>query len=55
MYLKRNIIFLRKGYTLQKKTSGGVFRKSCSENIQQIYRRTPMQKCDFNKAALQFY
>ena len=25
--------------------------KSCSENIQQIYRRTSMPKCDFNKIA----
>ena len=29
----------------------GVPRKRCSENMQQIYRRTPMLKCDFNKAA----
>ena len=27
----------------------GVLIKRCSENIQQIYRRTPMPKCDFNK------
>ena len=25
----------------------GVLRKSCSKNMQQIYRRTPMPKCDF--------
>ena len=25
--------------------------KRCPENMQQIYRRTPMLKCDFNKAA----
>ena len=24
-------------------------------NMQQIYRRTPMPKCDFNKVALQHY
>ena len=29
--------------------------KRCSENMQQIYRRTPMPKCDFNKVALQLY
>ena len=29
--------------------------KRCSENIQQIYRRTSMSKCDFNKVALQLY
>ena len=28
----------------------GVLRKMCSENMQQIYRRTPMPNCDFNKA-----
>ena len=28
--------------------------KRCSENMQQIYRRTPMPKCDFNKVAKQF-
>ena len=30
-------------------------KKRCSENMQQIYRRTPMQKCDFNKLASQLY
>ena len=29
----------------------GVLRKRCSENMQQMYRRTPMPKCDFNKVA----
>ena len=24
-------------------------RKSCSENMQQIYRRAPIPNCDFNK------
>ena len=27
----------------------------CSSNMQQICRKTPMQKCDFNKVALQLY
>ena len=27
--------------------------KTCSENMQQIYRRTPMPKCHFNEVALQ--
>ena len=31
------------------------FIKMCSENMQQIYRRTPMSKGDFNKATLQLY
>ena len=29
----------------------GVLRKRCAENMQQIYRRTPMPKCDFYKVA----
>ena len=39
----------------QKHPPRGVPRKRCSEYIQEIYRRTPMPKCDFNKVALQFY
>ena len=39
----------------QKQPSGYVLRKRCSENMQQIYRRTPMQKCDFHKVAKQRY
>ena len=35
----------------QKQPSKGVPRKRCSENMQQIYRRAPMPKCDFNKVA----
>ena len=31
----------------------GVLIKSCSENIQQTYRRTPIPKCDFSKVAKQ--
>ena len=29
--------------------------KRCSENMQQIYRRTPMPRCNFNKVALPLY
>ena len=29
--------------------SSRVLRKRCSENMQQIYKRTPMPKCGFNK------
>ena len=36
----------------QKQPSRGVLRKRCSENMKQIYRRTPMPKCDFNKIVL---
>ena len=30
----------------QKQPSRGVLRKICSENMQQIYRKTRMPKCD---------
>ena len=33
----------------------GVLRKRCSENIHQIYRRTPMPKSDLDKVAKQLY
>ena len=39
----------------QKQLARGVIRKKFSENMQQIYRRTPMQKYDFNKFVLQFH
>ena len=35
----------------QKQPARAVLSKRCSENMQQIYRRTPMLKCDFNKVA----
>ena len=36
----------------QKQPSRGVLKKRFSENMQQIYRRIPMSRCDFNKVAL---
>ena len=39
---------------IQKELSRVVHRKSCSENMQLIYRRTPMPKCDFNTSAWVF-
>ena len=36
---------------IQKQSSRGVLGKRCSENVQQIYSRRPMPKCDFNKVA----
>ena len=38
---------------MYSKASRGVFRKRCFENIQQIYKRALMPKCDFNKVAKQ--
>ena len=40
---------------LQKQPPRGVPPKRCSEKMQQIYRRTPMPKYDFNKVAKQLY
>ena len=40
---------------MKGKKQSGVPRKRCSENMQQIYRRTPSPKCDFNKVAMQLY
>ena len=42
-------LFLAEDFKLQKRPFRGVLEKRCSENMQQIYRRTPMPKCDFNK------
>ena len=42
-------------YELQKQPSRGVLRKRCSENMQQIDRRTPMPKRDFNKVTKQIH
>ena len=44
----------KKNTELDQHPPGVVSIKTCSENMQQIYRRTPMRKCDFNKAAKQF-
>ena len=38
---------------VQKQTFRGFLRKKCFENLQQIYRRRSMPKCDFNKVAKQ--
>ena len=39
----------------QKQPSRGVLNQRFSENIQQIYRRSPKPKCDLNKVAQQLY
>ena len=43
----------KKVSNFQKQLSRGAPRKRCSENMQQIYRRTPIMKCDFK--TLQLY
>ena len=39
----------------QKQVYIGVLLKRYFEIMKQIYRRTPMAKCDFNKVAKHFY
>ena len=45
--------FSKREYTriFQKRPSQDVFMKKCSEHMQQIYRRSPMPKCDLNVVA----
>ena len=43
-----------KFWKIEKQFFRGVLKKTYSENMHQIYRRTPMPKCDFNKVALHF-
>ena len=50
-FTSASTIFLTTDNMNQKQPSRGVPRKRCSENMQQIYRRTPIPKCDFNKVA----
>ena len=40
---------------IRKQPSRGVLRKTCSKNMEQIYRRTPMLKCDINIGAKHLY
>ena len=48
-------LILVQGRIEQKQPSRGVPRKTCFENVQQIYRSTPMPNCDFNEVAKQLY
>ena len=38
-------------FEIQKQLSRDVRGKRCYDNMQQIYRRTPMLNCNFNKVA----
>ena len=51
----RRFTMARSSENIQKHPSSGVLKKSCSENMHQIYRRTPMPKCYFNKVAMQLF
>ena len=47
-YQSTNIFHMRtslQANEIQKQPSRGVLRKRCSENMEQIYRRTPLPKC----------
>ena len=47
--LKEVCVLFSTSRITQKQPIRGVLSKNCSENMQQIYRRTPMTKCDSNK------
>ena len=47
--------FIMRQFTIQKQPSRDVLRKRCPENMQQIYRRIPTPKYNFDKVAKQFY
>ena len=50
----RNLIWSSiSSHSLEKQPSIGVLIKRCSENMKQIYRRTPIPKCDFSKVSKQ--
>ena len=55
LFLRWKIINRNRHTKIQKQPSRNVLRKRCSENMQQIYRRKPMPKCDFDKDAKQLY
>ena len=42
-------------FLCQKQSFMDVLRERCSKNMHQIYRRTPMSKCDFIKVTKQIY
>ena len=46
---------IQKTILFQKQPTRPVLREMYSENMQQIYRRTPMSNCNFNKVAKHLY
>ena len=51
--LKSTVFLLKLAIPLQKPPRRGVLKKRYSEKMQQIYRITPVPKCDFNIVAKQ--
>ena len=45
------ILIFQSPLAIIRSSHSGVLRNRCFENMQQIYRRTPLPKCDFNKVA----
>ena len=43
----------KKSIIIQKQPSINILKKRCSKNMQKIYWKAPMLKCDFNKVAKQ--
>ena len=50
---RRRLTFQDENYRIQKQPPRGIPRKRCSENMQQVYRRTPIPKCDFNSNCIE--
>ena len=49
------VFFFSSSIYLQKQLSRCVHKKRCSENMQKVFRRTPMPNFNFNKVAKQLY
>ena len=54
-FLSSDYLYISILNRIHNQPSRDVLRKSCPENMKQIYRKTPMLKCDFNKIALHLY
>ena len=55
-YLRREKFGIKEFFsTVQEQPPRRVLKKRFSENMQQMYRRTPIPMCNFNKVALQLF
>ena len=54
-WVSRKVAKVNQINRIQKQPFSDVLLKRCSENMQQIYKRKPMPKYDFSKAAKQLY
>ena len=52
--IKYSLFLLIVLFRVQKQPLRSVLSKTCSKNMQQIYSRTPMPKCDFNNLLWNF-